>query len=68
MGRKFKIGYVRIKNNYGKSRQVPLRRALSRKVTPLRRYLLKDDALVVRKTRRRSNISRGLATLKVTKN
>jgi len=60
MGRKFKITYVRIKNKSGKSRQVPLRRAISRKTNPLRRYSLVNEKVLTSFTRRRSNISRGL--------
>jgi len=61
MGRKFKITYVRIKNKSGKSRQVPLRRAFSRKTNPLRRYTIKNEELIVSKFRRRTLISRGLS-------
>ena len=46
MGRKFKITYVRIKNKSGKSRQVHLRRAFSRKTNPLRRYTIKNEELI----------------------
>ena len=60
MGRKFKIGYVRIKNKSGKSRQVPLRRSTARKTNPLRRYTLLLDKLIISNTRRRTLKSRGL--------
>lgn len=60
MGRKFKKLYVRIRNNSGKSRQVPLRRSLIRKTTPLRRYTLENNKIIVSFKHRRTLISRGL--------
>lgn len=60
MGRKFQINYVRIKNNLGKSRQVILRKAVKRKINPLRRNNLDVDKLYFRKTRRRTDKSRGI--------